>query len=200
MANSDTPRGLKPVRYRSGAPYNGAANLYYVPASDSTAIYLGGLVKPGGSADALGRMSVTGNVATGNAVVGVVVGIDPLLGAGAGGRDATTYRAASTERYVYVADDPNLEFEVQEDGEGGALAATNVAMSADLTGFTSGSTSTGLSSIEIDSSTATASGDGTEDVLIVGFAQREDNEVGSQWAKMLVRLNNHFFVDGAAGA
>jgi hypothetical protein len=200
MANTDTPRGFKPVRYVSGQPYTGAANLYYLPASDGTAAYIGGLVKPGGSADAEGRMSVTGNVSTGNPVLGVIVGFDPLLGAGADGRDSTTYRVASTERYVYVADDPNLLHEIQEDGEGGALAATNVGMSADLTGFTAGSTTTGLSSLEIDSSTATAAGDGTEDVLIIGFVPRADNEVGSQWGKMLVRLNNHFFVDGAAGA
>lgn len=200
MANTDTPRGLKPVSDLNGSPWNGKARMYYVPASDSTAIYIGGLVKPAGSADAEGVPSVTGNVSTGNAVVGVVVSIDPALGAGANGRDSTIYRAASTERYVYVADDPNTLFEIQEDGEGGALAATNLWMSADITGFTSGSTTSGLSSIEIDSSTATASGDGTEDVLIVGFARRPDNELGSQWGKFIVRLNNHFYIDGSAGA
>lgn len=199
MANADTPRGLKPVRYLSGAPYNGAVNKYYLAAGDSTAVYVGGLVKPAGSADAGGIMSVTGNVSTGNAVLGVVVAIDPVEGAGADGYASTVYRAASTERYVYVADDPNLVFEVQEDSDGGALAVTAVGNSADLTGFTAGSTASGLSSIEIDSSTATASGDGTEDVLIVGLAQRPGNVIGD-YAKWLVRLNNHFFIDGAAGA
>jgi hypothetical protein len=200
MTNVDTPRGLKPVRYVSGKPYTGACNKYYVPSSDGTAIYLGGLVKPAGSADASGIMSVTGNVSTGNQVLGVVVGVDPVEGAGADGRDSLTYRAASTERYVYVADEPDLLYEIQEDGEGGTLAVTAVGNTADLTGFTAGSTTTGLSSIEVDSSTATASGDGTEDVLIVGFSRSVDNVVGSQWAKMLVRLNNHFFIDGVAGA
>lgn len=200
MANADTPRGLRPVRYISGAPYNGAVNRYYVPASDSTAIYIGGLVKPGGSADANGVMGVTGNVATGNAVVGVVVSVDPLNGAGANGHKSSIYRAASTERYVLVADDPNLLFEVQEDAGGAALAITAVGNSADLTGFTSGSTVTGFSAIEVDSSTATASGDGTEDVVIMGFSQKQGNEVGVANAKVLVRLNNHFMVDAQAGA
>jgi len=199
MANSDAAFGLRPVRYLSGAPYNGAANRYYVPATDGTAIYIGGLVKPAGSADSAGVMSVSGNVATGNAVLGVVVGFDPAEGAGASGRDSTIYRAASTERYLWVADDPNLLFEVQEDSVGGALAATDVANSADLASFTSGSTTTGLSSIEIDSSTKSASGDGTEDVVIVGLAKRPDNVIGDN-AKWLVRLNNHFFIDGQAGA
>lgn len=200
MANTDTPFGLRPVGYINGAPWTGKARKFYVPASDSTAIYVGGLVKPAGSADANGIMSVTGNVSTGNAVLGVVVAVDALEGAGAGGRDSTLYRVASTERYVYVADDPNIVFEIQEDAGGAALAITAVGNTADLAGFTSGSTSTGISSIEVDSSTATASGDGTEDVLILGFVQRPDNEVGVANAKVLVRLNNHFYVDGVAGA
>lgn len=193
MANADAPMGLRPMRYLSGAVYTGAANKYYVPASDSTAIYLGGLVKLAGSADADGVASITGNVATGDAVVGVVVGVEPETA------DSTTYRAASTERYVFVADDPNLVFEVQEDSVGGAGAAANVGNVADLTGLTSGSTSTGLSAIEVDTSTATGSGDGTEDVLLVGLAQREDNEFGAN-ANWLVRLNNHAFIDGNTGA
>lgn len=198
MTNADTPRGLRPLRYLNGAPYNGKASMYYVPATDNTAIYVGGLVKPGGSSDADGVMSVTGNVSTGNPVVGVVVGVDPVLGAGANGRDATIYRAASTERYVYVADDPNILFSVQDDAAA-TLAATNVGMSADLTGFTSGSTTTGLSSIEISAATATASGDGTEDVVIIGLERRVDNTIGNH-ADWVVRLNNHFYVDGSAGA
>lgn len=193
MANADAAMGLMPKRYLSGAVYTGAANKYYVPASDGTAIFVGGLVKLAGSADADGVASVTGNVATGDAVVGVVVAVAPVTA------DSTTYRAASTERYVMVADDPALLFEVQEDSEGGAAAAANVGNTADLTGFTAGSTATGLSSIEIDTSTATASGDGSEDVLIWGLAQRPDNEIGAN-ANWLVRLNNHQFVDGVAGA
>lgn len=193
MPNADSPRGLMPVRYLSGAPYNGAVNRYCVPASDGTAIYIGGLVKAAGSADADGIMTVTGNVSTGNPVIGVVVSVEPVTA------DSTIYRAASVLRYVNVADDPNLLFSIQEDSVGGALAVTAVGNVADLATFTSGSTTTGLSSMEIDSSTATASGDGTEDVLIVGLYQRPDNAIGTE-AKWLVRLNNHQFVDGTAGA
>lgn len=199
MANTDTPFGLRPVGSITGGPYTGPLMKVYFPASDSTAVYLGGLVKPDGSADAGGIMGVTGNVATGNAVLGVLVSLDPLEGAGASGRDSTIYRAASTERYGYVCADPNAIFEVQEDSDGAALAVTAVGNTADLTGFTSGSTATGISAIEIDSSTATASGDGTEDVLILGYVQRADNEVGTN-AKIIVRLNNHFLIDAQAGA
>lgn len=193
MANSDAPRGFIPARHLSGGVYNGAANKYYVPASDNTAIYKGGLVKLAGSADANGVADVTGNVSTGDAVLGVVVGVEPVTA------DSTIYREASTARYVFVADDPNLVFEIQEDSVGAALAAANTGMVADLATMTAGSTATGLSSMEIDSSTATASGDGTEDVLLMGLVQREDNAIGNN-AKWLVRLNNHALVDGNTGA
>ena len=194
MANANAPTGLRPIRYLSGAPYNGAANRYSIPSTDNTAVYIGGLVKPAGSADAAGVMTVTGDVSTGNAVIGVVVGVEPVTS------NSTIYREASVDRYVWVADDPNLVFVAQEDAVGGALAVTAIGNAADLISFTSGSTTTGRSSMQVDTSTATASGDATEDVLIVGFLQRPDNEVGVANAKVLVRLNNHFFIDGQAGA
>lgn len=193
MANADSPMGLRPVRYLSGAPYNGAANKYFVSAGNATAIYLGGLVKLTGSANADGIAAVTGAVGTGDSMVGVVVGVAPVTA------DSAIYREASTERFVMVADDPNLVFEVQEDSVGGAAAAANVGNVADLTALQSGSTATGFSSIEVDTSTATASGDGTEDVLLLGLAQREDNAFGNN-ANWLVRLNNHAFVDSNTGA
>jgi len=191
MANADAAFGLRPIRYASGAPYNGAVNKYYVPSSDSTAIYVGGLVKMAGSADADGVPSVTGNVATGDTVIGVVVSVD------ADTADSTRYRAASTERYVYVADDPSLLFAVQEDSVGGALAATNVGNTADLTGFTSGSTVSALSSIEIDSSTAVAPGT-DEDVQIIRLWNAPDNEIGNN-AIWEVRLLNHAFAGDTVG-
>ena len=193
MANADAAFGLRPVGGLTGGPYSGRVSKYYFASGDGTAAYVGGLVKPAGSADARGIMSVTGNITTGDAVLGVIVAVLPVT------RESLLYRAASTERYVLVADDPNALFEVQEDSDGAALAATAVGNSADLTGLTSGSTSSGRSTIEIDSSTATASGDGTEDVLIMGLADREDNEIGDN-ANWIVRLNNHFLVDAQAGA
>lgn len=193
MANADASRGLQPVNTGGAGTFSGKVTKYHVASTDSTAIYVGGLVKLSGTGDANGVPGVTGNVSTGDAVVGVMVGAIPNT------RDSAVYREASVDRYILVADDPNQVFEIQDDSVGGDLAVTNIGNTADLTGFTGGSTTTGLSSMEIDSSTATASGDGTEDVLILGLAQREDNSIGTN-ANWLVRLNNHQFVDGVAGA
>ena len=193
MANSDNATGLTLARQQGSSAHGGNINRYVALAATGTDIFVGGLVKPAGTADADGVMDVTGNVATGDAVLGVVVGIEPVTA------DSLVYREASTLRYIYVADDPNALFEVQEDSVGAAMAVTAVGNTADLASFTSGRDASGKSLIEIDSSTATASGDGTEDVLIVGLVQRADNEIGDN-AKWLVRLNNHFFVDAQAGA
>ena len=189
MANVDAPFGLRPVRYVSGAPYNGAANRYYIPATDTdAAVYIGGLVKMTGASDSDGIPVVTGNVATNDAVVGVVVGVEPVTD------DSTLYRANSTARYVYVADDPNLLFEVQEDG----TMTDPVGGTAQLTGFTSGSTVTGRSSIEIDSSELSETGDTDDDVQIIRLAQRPDNAKGAN-AVWEVRLNNHQLINAATG-
>lgn len=193
MANADAAFGLRPVRYLSGAPYNGAANKYYIPSSDSdSAAYIGSLVKLTGGADADGIPAVTANVSSGNAVVGVVVGVMPVTA------DSTIYRENSTARYVMVADDPDLMFEVQEDSVGGALAATATGGTCMLTGFTTGDTATGLSGIELDSSNLSETSDTDDDVRIIQLVQRADNEIGAN-ANWLVRLNVHAYVNAGVG-
>jgi hypothetical protein len=179
MANADVPAGLRPIRHRNGAPYNGAVNIYYVPSSDSTAIFIGDAVKSAGSADANGVPSVA-QVAAGNAVRGVVVGVVPVT------HESLTYRAASTERYLLVADDPDLVFEVQEDSAGGALAVTDVGENADIV-VGSGDTFTGKSAMELDSSSHTAS---TAQLRILRLVNRADNEIGTN-AKWEVMINEH---------
>lgn len=190
MANGDNPNGLKPSRYVSGGPYNGAVNRYYIPASDTNAaVYIGGLVKLTGGADANGVPAVTGNVATGNPVVGVVVAVEPHKD------HSAIYRVNSTERYVLVCDDPDVLFEVQEDG---TSAATVAGATAQLTGFTSGSSSTGLSAIEISTTNISETSDTDDDVRLIQLVQRPDNEVGAN-SRWLVRLNVHQYVNAAVG-
>lgn len=188
MANADIATGLAPKMYLNGAPYNGKAGRYYIPSTDGTAVYVGDLVKLAGSADSEGVPTVTKASST-DAVVGVVVGVEAET------RDSTVYRAASAGRYVYVADDPAILFEVQEDSVGGALAATSVGLNANWVDG-GGSTVTGRSGIELDSSTAATTN--TLDFQIVRMSRRPDNEIGTN-AKWLVRLNNHQYVDGTTG-
>jgi hypothetical protein len=191
MANADTPFGLRPVRYRSGAPYNGAVNHYSTAAGDSTAIFIGDPVKLSGTSQ-----TISGNVyldvdqaATGDVVCGVVVGVLPVT------RDSLIYRAASTQRILLVADDPTLEFEIQEVSGGTALAANDAGMNADFVVGT-GSTTTGLSGVELNNATEATTN--TLDLQIVGFVNRADNAIGEH-AKWLVRINRHQYSNQVAG-
>lgn len=188
MANTNVAFGLKPIRHANGSVYTGSFNIYSIPASDSTALYVGDPVIIAGSADADGVPTATRATAAGGAYIsGVVVGFSPVLGAGASGRDSTTYRAASTARYAYVADSPDLIFEVQEDAVGGALAATDVGLNADLIAG-SGSTLTGRSGWQLDTSTKATTN--TLQLRIVRFVPRIDNEIGAN-AKVEVMINLH---------
>jgi len=189
MANSDAAKGMTPVRYLSGAPYNGAVNTYSVTVANTDgAIYIGDPVKLEGGADTDGVPTVTLATTT-NAVVGVVVGVKPV------DRSSKVYRENTTARYLFVADDPNLVFEVQEVSGGTALTAAAVGLNATWTG-SSGSTVTGYSTIELDNSGEATTA--TFDFQMLGLAQREDNAFGEH-AKWEVRLNNHQFVDGTTG-
>lgn len=169
-------QGLIPVRYKDGAPYNGAANRYYVPASDSTALFVGDPVILAGSGDANGVPSVT-RAAAGDRITGVVVGFAPLESASAGSTTAINrgYRTASTEDYVLVADDTDLVFEATEDGTGGFLAVTNIGNNIDLVAG-SGSTTTKKSGYALDSSTAATT---AAQMRILGMSQTVNNTIGT---------------------
>lgn len=199
MANVDRPRGLFPVKYISGAPYNGAVNMYLLPSSDGTATFIGDLVKLGGSAGAAGTvvagidvegMATIAQSAAGDKSVGVVVGFLPLS------TDLTTrHRVGSTNRIALVADDPNLLFEIQEVSGGTALTATEVGLNANVV-VGSGSTTTGMSAMELDNSTEAS--DAALNLTIIGLAKRPDNAYGEH-AKWLVKINDHQFAAGVAG-
>lgn len=189
MANANTPFGLLPYRDSAGRPFTGQGKLYYVPASDGTALYPGDPVIIAGSADADGIPSVTRATAAGGSyLLGAVIAVEPTLGAGASGRDSTVYRAASTERYVWVADDPNTEFLIQEDAVGGALAVADVGLNADLIAGSANATY-GQSGWMLDTSTKATTN--TLQLRILGFAQRVGNEVGNANAKVRVKINLH---------
>jgi len=187
MANADAAFGLKPVQYLDGSPYNGQCRVYYVPSSDSTAIFKGDAVTLAGSADSSGMYPSVTQAAAGNTIAGVVVGFGntPQLAA-----DVTTlsrkYRPASTEMYVFLADDPNIVFACQEDSGGGDLAATSVGLNADVV-VGSGSTVTGKSHMEIDTSDATTD---SCQLTILGLADMDNNAIGSN-ANWLVKICEH---------
>ena len=191
MANVNAPFGLRPVRYASGAPWNGAAREYFATGATG-AIYVGDPVVMAGSAntsEVQGRAPGTLPTVTvaldgdGDPILGVCVGIVPL------DRDTTTYRADSTDRIILVADDPNLIFVGQIDTAGTDWAATDVGAYANLLVGT-GSTVTGLSGWTLDTTDGPDPADPSNQLLIVGLYPAPDNEIG-EFARWLVMINNH---------
>lgn len=183
MANVSRINGFRPVMHITGAPYNGQFRKYALLAADGTATFIGDLVKLSGTASDDGYPSVA-QAAAGNTPVGVVVGFAP---------DPTNlnvpiYRAASTLRVVYVADAPDLVLESQEDAVGGALAITSIGTNVNFI-VGSGSTVTGASGMQVDSSTAATTS--TLPLRLIQFVDRVDNEIGSANAKVLVAFNVH---------
>lgn len=207
MANADTPMGLIPIRHRNGAAYNGAVNHYYIPAGYATALFIGDPVVKTGTANTAGVEGTNGsmfaagtlpeiNKATagdGNALTGVIVGFHATKT-----NLSTTNSPASTEGVALVCDDPDVEFEIQEDDAGSALAATVVGLNANLIFTHAGSTTTGRSGVELDGVGDPPAADASNQLTIQRLANRQKNAIGAN-AKWVVKINNHTEAHGAAG-
>lgn len=190
--------GLRPVKHLSGAPYNGAFKEYVHLASDGAAIFVGSPVKFTGTSAATGAESefkelpVVAVGTAGAALCGVCVGVKPVT------QESTRHVAASTLRTVYVADDPKLIFVVQEDAVGGAVAAASVGLNADHTAE-SGNTTTGQSTVELDSSDVAT--DTTGQLKIMRLAEYPNNLRGATTAPLTqweVMIGEHQWMEATA--
>jgi len=198
MANQNTPFGLSPVEYLSGAKWNGQVRRYYIPSSDGNAFAIGDPVVIAGGADAKGIASVT--LATpGSAILGPIVGMGGLQYGGPSvdptNLNTTVIPATKTKAYyVLVADDPNIIFEVQEIGTGTALTAAEVGLNANLVA----ATNSGYLSGWVVTNT-TEAGTATLDVKLLGLSQRDPNNTFGAYAKWNVLINNHVYRPGSTG-
>lgn len=198
MANANAPFGLRPMGTVNGQPYSGAVRAYSVAAGDGTAIYIGDAVKLAGTTQIINGSPYSDVViaATGDVLVGAVVGVLPAT------RDSLTYRAASTQRILLVADDPNQLFEVAQGSGGTALTANDVGLNADLS-VVAGSAITGYSGSVVNNATEATTN--TLDLKIVSIVDRADNDIGASVSAgaasshFLVRINRHQFANQVAG-
>ena len=184
MANTDIVRGFKLVGTLHGRPAQ--IRRYFI--DDSTATFIGDAVKVGGGSDAAGTTATVAQAAATNAILGVMVGVDKITGvADADLNLYATHRPASKNMYVWVCDDPDAIYEIQEDGVGATIAAGDIGLNADIV-VAAGSATTGMSGMEVDieSKLTTA----TLQVKILGLVDRADNELAAN-AKLLVKINNH---------
>ena len=200
MANANVAFGLRPLRRTTGEPYNGGGNIYYVPAANATALYLGDPVQIlSGSADGNGipavRIITQGNGTDSGistygligSVVSTVIGGEPPIPVL---QSNTPYLPASTAGYILVADDPDLLFEVQENGNmagsGPAGSYTGPGKNVDLVSGT-GSTVTSFSGWQLGSSSLSTS---ALQMRVIRMLEQADNALGTN-AKWLCRINLH---------
>ena len=188
MANIDAAFGLRPIAKVGSAPGGTTGTTKYsIGDNQSTAIFTGDPVKY--------KNDGTVEVATaGDASCGVFMGCfytDPTT-------SKPTFRnyfpasLSPGDAIAFVADDPNQLFIAQQDSAASSLSAANINENANLV-FGSGSTTTGLSGVEIDSSSATTTA--TLQVRIVSGYETPSNTISTAAAGnnsvFVVKINNH---------
>lgn len=200
MANLVAPRGFVPSRYLNGNAWNGALNLYHIPASDGSQFNVGDAVKSAANADANGIPDVAKAAGT-DTVRGVVMGVltatpgnPSLIGTNL---DLTIQNIPATKTrdyYVLVADDPSILFEIQDDGLA-ALTATSANKNASFTVANPTSPQQNSASVLSTASVATTQ---ALNLRIIGLVQRPDNAFGVN-AKWLIKFNQHELNGNTAG-
>jgi hypothetical protein len=154
MANDDIVAargGLLPVGFPFG---NYKKNLYRLTTSATAAVFIGqpmdldsnGRVVPAGTGD--------------NPILGPALGFLDTNKAGLPSAMTSLsqggYLPSNTDAYVIVCDDPNQEYMLQEDTGGSALVEGNIGNNGSFIYRTSsGNTTTGYSTAELDRSTVT---------------------------------------------
>jgi len=206
MANVDSPFGLKPVRHLLGLPVNMAVVPCYIASTYATALFIGDPVikvaggsntafetAPGAGAFNIGTMPNIEKATAGDAnrISGVIVGFaaDPA-------NLDRNYNPASTERIAFVNMDPFTVYEIQADG---AIPAASIGLNAVLIYTHSGSTTTGLSGVELDTTSDVPAADASNQLLILRAVNRDDNDTTLTHAKVEVLINQHTENQGTVG-
>lgn len=200
MANVSRPAGLSPVFYLNGAPWTGGGQVYCIPSTDGNAYAVGDPMVIAGDADTNGVPTVTlATAGTSNPVLGALVS---PAGASAYGTnygiqasDPVVIPATKTKAYyVLICDDPNVIYEIEEDGASGAtIAAASTGLNANLV---AGTNNGYVSAWKVQSSSVVTTS--TLQLKLLRIAQRRDNALGVA-CKWWVLINNHPFRGGVTG-
>lgn len=213
MANTNAAFGLRPVKHIDGSKWNGQANLYYIAAADTAAYYVGDAVKSasGVAGDTLtGAPAVTlagtrnAALTTGN-LRGVIVGIgsSPSTPGGSFPQAFNPDNLAqmfipatkSQAYYVWVVDDPTVVFEAQTD----SLTSAPYNQNAPLFVATAPTAPKVWSDSYVQGSAAATTQ--ALPLKLLGGVWRADNELTgtAQYAKLLVKINQHELANNTAG-
>jgi hypothetical protein len=197
MANTNTPKGFSPIIYGGGAASNQQVRTYYIPSTDSSAYYIGDVVKTTAGSDANGIPAIA-KCASGNTPRGVIVGVvnpnpgNPSLQGVTLDLTITGVPATkSSAYYVLVNDDPRQVFEIQ--GDGTTFVTTDANKNASYT--------VAVPSLGYQLSATVLTAPATTSSLplkILGFQQVIGNELGP-YSNFIVQFNQHELAYGTAG-
>jgi hypothetical protein len=194
MPNIVQPKGFVPSRYRNANPYTGACNMYCVPSSDVTQLNVGDPVKSAAGGDANGIPYMQKAAGT-DAVRGVIVGVlasgynaPSLVGTNLDLTIQNIPAAKTKDYYILVADDPDLIFEVADDG---VSALTSAACNKNASFTVTNPTAPGQNSASVLLTSSVAVTQGLN-LKIIGLVQKPGNAYGKNalWA---VIFNQHEF-------
>lgn len=201
MANLIRPRGFVPSRYLNGAAWSGGTNLYHIPSTDTNQYNPGDAVKSSANGDANGTPDVTKITNGTDTVRGVIVGClrqtprnPSLVGINL---DLTVQNIPATklqDYWVLVVDDPQVLFELQDDGLN-VLTATSSNKNASFT--VANPTSPQQNSATVLSTASVAVTQGLN-LKIQGLKQSPDNAFGAN-AVWIVKFNQHELQGNTAG-
>ena len=177
MANANVAFGFKPVGKHGSSPATQGTSQYFI-ASDASAIFQGSPVKAELTGGTIQIASASGN---GDQFVGVFAGCEFV--------DATTGKlkfsntwpgsgSANTNFDIkgFVYDDPSQRFIIASDGTNTdrATAKVDIFKTADIASGASGNTTTGISSAQLDISTANET-DTSDALRILGIHEDVTN-------------------------
>ena len=190
MANVDKAFGLRPYK-GAGWPVQQANKYNINPSSYDTNLYQGDItIFNGGYIETAAASSAN--------IVGVFSHCYYVASDGTPTfknyypADTTALGSGAIEAYIY--DDPSQLFVVQADG---ASAVTCIGRNADTDGI-GGSTTTGVASRELDSSTINTTL--ALQLKIVGVVQDDSNgDLTADNANLVVLINEHYMRGGVAG-
>lgn len=196
MANSNVKFGLKPINAMGGTN-PGSTNMYFI-ASNASAIFQGSPVQAELSG---GTIQVLGN-ATGDTkqILGVFAGCEYVDNTTKKLKFSNTWPgsgSADTNHDIkgFVYDNPMQRYIICSDGTNTdrATAKADVFKTAEIENATSGNTTTGISTAQIDISTAEDS-DPSNPLLILGIQEDvENSDHSAAGIQYIVKLNNHVF-------
>ena len=200
MANLDRPFGFKLI-----TPFNPNYMQYYpVATAYGTAIFKGDFVQLEATVAGYKCAALNGSTRPG-AVIDVTGAAGESLGVVMAVFDSDLlplmYLPASTTGdgvvagYLLVNTDPDALYVVQEDSDGGAIAADSVGLNIDAVSTHSGNTLTGQSKMEIDSSTVAT----TATLAWKLVRSWEDDTVASANCRWVVKLNTAAMGDNIVG-